>query len=145
MSILEVPVISVIIGEGGSGGALGIGIANRVLMLENAYYSVITPEGCAAILFHDSGKAREAAEALRITADDLMQLGVVDEILPEPLGGAHRDAAFTAGKMKEALLRNLEILQAMATAKVVEDRYNKFRKIGVYQDSERKKIKAKKI
>src|SRR6185503_16799607 len=107
MMMLEVPIIAVVIGEGGSGGALGIGVADRVLILENAYYSVISPEGCAAILWKDRAAAAKAAEALKITAKDLLELGLVDEIIPEPLGGAHNDPKTTAESLKKHLLTNL--------------------------------------
>src|SRR5687767_13465722 len=130
MMLLEVPVIAVVIGEGGSGGALGIGVADRVLLLENAYYSVISPEGCAAILWKDRAAAGKAAEALKITAKDLLELGLADEIVPEPLGGAHNDLAATAATLKQHLLRNLEELEQVSTAKRLNRRYAKFRSHG---------------
>src|ERR1044071_2830325 len=108
MMLLEVPIIAVVIGEGGSGGALGIGVADRVLILENAYYSVISPEGCAAILWKERAAAEKAAAALKITAKDLLELGLVDEIIPEPLGGAHNDPKVTADNLKQQLLKDLE-------------------------------------
>src|SRR5207302_1644975 len=108
MMLLDVPIVAAVIGEGGSGGALGIGVADRVLILENAYYSVISPEACSAILWKDRRHAAEAAEALKLTAQDLISLGVVDEIVPEPEGGAHRDHATAAENLKVALLHNLE-------------------------------------
>src|SRR5881398_1352035 len=108
MMLFEVPIIAAVIGEGGSGGALGIGVADRVLIMENAYYSVISPEGCAAILWKDRTAAPIAAEALRITGKDLFELGLVDEIVPEPLGGAHNDAAAMARTFKDHLLKYLE-------------------------------------
>src|SRR5512135_3027430 len=114
MMIFEVPIIAAIIGEGGSGGALGIGVANRVLILENAYYSVISPEGCAAILWKDRTAASKAAEALRITANDLLELGLVDEVIPEPLGGAHTDPKATAESVKASLLKHLEALLSLS-------------------------------
>jgi acetyl-CoA carboxylase carboxyl transferase subunit alpha len=135
MSDLKVPVVCVVIGEGGSGGALGIGVANRILMLENAYYSVISPEGCAAILFRDASKAAEAAAALKITAPDLQKIGVVDEIIEEPLGGAHRDHQFTAGKIKISLLKHLKELAKHSPAEIARDRYEKFKKIGAFQNN----------
>jgi acetyl-CoA carboxylase, carboxyl transferase, alpha subunit len=143
MSNLRTPVISLIIGEGGSGGALGIGIANRVLMLENAYYSVITPEGCAAILFRDAAKAPEAAAALKITAQDLLREGVIDEIVPEPLGGAHRDAVTTAGNVKNALVKNLAELKKLSAPALAEDRYRKFRRMGVFTEKAARPSKPK--
>ncbi len=132
MMLLEVPIVAVVIGEGGSGGALGIGVADRVLILENAYYSVISPEGCAAILWKDRSAASKAAEALKITAKDLIELGLADEIVPEPLGGAHNDLAQTAVTMKEFLIRNLEELQKLTPADRLKGRYAKFRAHGRY-------------
>jgi len=132
MMLLEVPIIAVVIGEGGSGGALGIGVADRVLILENAYYSVISPEGCAAILWKDRAAASKAAEALKITAKDLIELGLADEVVPEPLGGAHNDPARTFATLKEHLLRNLEELQKVPTAERLKARYKKFRGHGHY-------------
>lgn len=130
MTLLEVPIIAAVLGEGGSGGALGIGVADRVLVLENAYYSVISPEGCAAILWKDRAAAAKAAAALRITAKDLLELKLVDEIVPEPLGGAHNDPATTALTLQQALLRNLEELLALPTKELLQRRYAKFRAIG---------------
>ena len=130
MTLLDVPVIAAVIGEGGSGGALGIGVADRVLILENAYYSVISPEGCAAILWKDRTAAAKAAEALKITAKHLLDLGLVDEIIPEPLGGAHSDPEQTADNLKGCLLRHLEELQAMTPEARREQRYAKFRNFG---------------
>ncbi|HTD66066.1 MAG TPA: acetyl-CoA carboxylase carboxyltransferase subunit alpha [Candidatus Limnocylindria bacterium] len=130
MMVLEVPVIAVVIGEGGSGGALGIGVADRVLILENAYYSVISPEGCAAILWKERAAAEKAAAALKITAKDLLELGLVDEIVPEPLGGAHNDAKTTAETLKQVLLRNLETLKQLSVEERLKQRYAKFRAHG---------------
>jgi acetyl-CoA carboxylase carboxyl transferase subunit alpha len=130
MMLLEVPVIAVVIGEGGSGGALGIGVADRVLLLENAYYSVISPEGCAAILWKDRAAAAKAAEALKITAKDLLELGLADEIVPEPLGGAHNDLAATAATLKQHLLANLDTLRKSSIADRLKARYAKFRAHG---------------
>ena len=144
MSDLRVPVVCVVIGEGGSGGALGIGIANRILMLENAYYSVISPEGCAAILFRDASKAADAAAALKITAQDLQKIGVVDEIIQEPLGGAHRDYKFTAQKIKASLIKHIRELSKHTPEQIARDRYEKFRKIGVYENKPRLTKKTKK-
>ncbi|MEY4384841.1 MAG: hypothetical protein RLY20_124 [Verrucomicrobiota bacterium] len=134
MTLLEVPIIAAVIGEGGSGGALGIGVANRVLILENAYYSVISPEGCAAILWKDRKAAATAAEALRITAKDLLELGLVDDIIPEPLGGAHTDTKATAENLKQSLLKNLEALNQMSPADRLKDRYAKFRAFGRFNE-----------
>jgi acetyl-CoA carboxylase carboxyl transferase subunit alpha len=130
MTLLEVPIIAVVIGEGGSGGALGIGVADRVLILENAYYSVISPEGCAAILWKDRAAAAKAAEALKITAKDLLELKLVDEIIPEPLGGAHTDPEATARKLKEHLLKHLEELLTLPAPERLKRRYEKFRACG---------------
>ena len=122
MMMLQVPIIAIVIGEGGSGGALGIGVADRVLILENAYYSVISPEGCAAILWKDRAAASKAAEALKITGKDLLQLGLADEIITEPLGGAHNDLAATAASVKEHLLTNLEQLQKLSVPELLKAR-----------------------
>lgn len=130
MTLFEVPIIATVIGEGGSGGALGIGVADRVLILENSYYSVISPEGCAAILWKDRAASAKAAEALKITAKDLLQLKLVDEIVPEPLGGAHTDAAATAAALKDVLSRHLGELLALSGAERLKKRYEKFRAHG---------------
>ena len=130
MSRLGVPVITVIIGEGGSGGALALGVANRVCILENAVYSVISPESCAAIIYRDSGKAAQAAEALRLTALDLLALGLVDEIIPEPSEGAHADLDQAAELMRDPLRNALADLESRSTEQLIEDRYQKFRQMG---------------
>jgi acetyl-CoA carboxylase carboxyl transferase subunit alpha len=132
MTLLRVPIVAVVIGEGGSGGALGIGVADRVLILENAYYSVISPEGCAAILWKDRANSARAAEALKLTAKDLKELNLVDDIIPEPLGGAHRDAKVTAESLKAALLRHLAELTKLPCEQLLKGRYQKFRKMGPY-------------
>jgi acetyl-CoA carboxylase carboxyl transferase subunit alpha len=134
MMNLRVPTIAVVIGEGGSGGALGIGVADRVLILENAYYSVISPEACSAILWKDRRHAAEAAEALKLTAQDLIGLGVVDEIVPEPEGGAHRDHDLAAANLGIALRQNLERISAQPLEKLMQQRYEKFRKLGKYTE-----------
>lgn len=134
MAGIRVPIIVVIIGEGGSGGALGIGMGDRICILENAYYSVISPEGCAAILWKDSSKAPEAAEELKLTADKLLELGVVDEIIPEAVGGAHRDPQKTATALKEVLLRYIKELSNISKEKLIALRYERFRKIGVIEE-----------
>jgi acetyl-CoA carboxylase carboxyl transferase subunit alpha len=136
MMLFQVPVIAAVIGEGGSGGALGIGVANRVLILENAYYSVISPEGCAAILWKDRAAAPQAAEALKITARHLLELGLVDEVIPEPLGGAHNDAAATAANLKAALLNHLEACLAMSVEQRLQQRYEKFRALGRFDEGQ---------
>jgi acetyl-CoA carboxylase carboxyl transferase subunit alpha len=130
MARLPVPVISVCIGEGGSGGALGLGVGNLVFMLENAVYSVISPESCAAIIWRDSTKAELAAAALKLTADDLLKLGLVDGIIPEPPGGAHEDYDESARLLKEQLVRSLDDLSNLSPAQAVEKRYVKFRMMG---------------
>lgn len=130
MMMLDVPVLAVVVGEGGSGGALGIGVADRVLILENAYYSVISPEGCAAILWKDRSAASKAAEALRITARDLLDLKLVDEMVPEPMGGAHNDLATMAETLRVYLLRHLHEVQALAPDERLRRRYGKFRAFG---------------
>ena len=135
MMLLKVPIIAAIIGEGGSGGALGIGVADRVLILENAYYSVISPEGCAAILWKDRAAAAKAAQALKITAKDLQKLGLVDEIIPEPLGGAHTDAKTTAVNLQTHLLKNLNEVLAMPTEQRLQKRYEKFRAFGHFNEN----------
>ena len=132
MTLFKVPMISVVIGEGGSGGALGIGVSDRVLILENAYYSVISPEGCAAILWKDRNAAPQAAEALKITAKDLLELELVDEIVPEPLGGAHNDHSAMADTLSEVLLRNLEELRQIDPEERLKQRYQKYRRHGKF-------------
>jgi len=130
MSRLGVPVVAVVIGEGGSGGALGLGIANRVYMLENAYYSVIAPESCAAIIYRDSGQAARAAEALRMTAGDLKHFGLIDDIVPEPPAGAHEDVDGAAELLKDALRKALAELSTLSAQQLIDDRYDKFRRMG---------------
>jgi len=132
MARIGVPIITVVIGEGGSGGALGMGVANRVYMLENAYYSVISPESCAAIIYRDSGKRAEAAEALRLTAPDLKGLGLIDDIVPEPPGGAQTDTDGAAELLKQTLAKALQELAARTPQQLIDDRYEKFRKMGSF-------------
>ncbi|MDP3920001.1 MAG: acetyl-CoA carboxylase carboxyltransferase subunit alpha [Candidatus Omnitrophota bacterium] len=132
MGELTVPVIVVVIGEGGSGGALGIGVGDRVFVLQNAYYSVISPEGCAAILWKDAARSQDAAEALKLTGEDLVELGVIDGVIQEPLGGAHRDFAQTAENIRKKVDEALEELQAVPRKELPELRYQKFRKMGVF-------------
>ncbi len=131
MAKLTVPVVSVVIGEGGSGGALAISVANRLLMFENAIYSVISPEGCAAILWQSQDKVKEAAKALKLTAKDLLELGVIDEIIPEPLEGAHRDWNTTFKNFKTYVKKHLDELMKFSGKELREDRYAKFRRIGI--------------
>ncbi|MBI2216514.1 MAG: acetyl-CoA carboxylase carboxyltransferase subunit alpha [Candidatus Rokubacteria bacterium] len=135
MAALRTPILAIVTGEGGSGGALAIGMGNRVLMLENSVYSVISPEGCAAILWGDAAKAPDAAELMRITATDLLGLGVIDEIVPEPLGGAHRDWEGTAEHMREALRRHLDALRGKSPDELLAERYEKFRRIGAFEEA----------
>jgi len=130
MARLQVPVVSVCIGEGGSGGALALGVANHVLMLENAVYSVISPESCAAIIYRDSAKAEQAAEALKLTAEDLLKLGLIDGIIPEPARGAHEDWDEAARLLKEQLVKSLAELSSLSHNEIVQTRYEKFRKMG---------------
>jgi len=133
MSQLKVPILVIIIGEGGSGGALGIGVGDRILMLENAIYSVISPEGCAAILWKDQEKVEEAASALKLTAQDLLKLGIIDGIIPEPRGGAHRDVEKTASNIKMAILKEMETLRAISPEELVIRRKNKYRGMGKFR------------
>lgn len=134
MSSLETPIIAVILGEGGSGGAIGIAVADRVLMLENSVYSVIPPEGCAAILWEDPTRMKEMAEALRITSAEALKLGVVDEVIAEPLGGAHRNIDATAKSLKSAIIKHLAELEKLPIRKLVDRRYAKFRAMGEFED-----------
>lgn len=133
MMLIKSPIISIVIGEGGSGGALGIAVSDRILILENAYYSVISPEGCAAILWNDRAKAPEAAKALRLSSEKLLEFGVVEEILPEPLGGAHNDYDATAATIKTGILKHLKELNKYTTDQLLENRYKRFRKLGIFQ------------
>ncbi len=132
MAELTVPFVAIITGEGGSGGALGIGMGNRVLMLEFAIYSVISPEGCASILFRDAKRANDAAVAMKITAKDLLELGVTDEIIREPVGGAHNNSKLAATYIKSAIIKHLEPLLSLSHRELIADRYNKYRKMGIF-------------
>ena len=132
MARLKTPVYVCVIGEGGSGGALGVGVGDWVAMLEHAYYSVISPEGCAAILWRDRARAPDAAEALKLTSNDLLRLGVVDEAIEEPLGGAHRDPQFVAQRLRASILRFLMSAQALSIEHLLQRRYDRFRKLGVF-------------
>jgi acetyl-CoA carboxylase carboxyl transferase subunit alpha len=135
MAMLRTPTISVVIGEGGSGGALGIGVTDRVLILENSYYSVISPEGCAAILWKDGSAAPKAAEALKVSADHLEKLGVVDEVIPEPPGGAHHDPELAAQALQYALQKHLNDLRALDLDRLLDNRYERFRHLGVFEEA----------
>jgi acetyl-CoA carboxylase carboxyl transferase subunit alpha len=134
LSQLPTPMVCVVIGEGGSGGALGIGMGDHVAMLQFAYYSVISPEGCAGILWKDGKRAEQAARALKLTSGDLLRMQVVDEVIPEPLGGAHRDHRAMAATLKQSLQRAVQRLSLMPIAALVERRYQKFRRMGVYEE-----------
>jgi len=133
MAVIKTPIIATIIGEGGSGGALGIGVADRVCILQNAYYSVISPEGCASILWRNSLKAPEAAKALKLTSEDLLKFGIVDEIIPECQGGAHRDPEKMAEDLKKVILKHVKQLESCPTKDLLESRYERFRKIGEFK------------
>lgn len=134
MAKLDVPIIAVITGEGCSGGALGLAVANKVLMLEHAYYTVISPEGCASILWRDASKAAQAAEALKITANDLLKFDIIDGVVKEPMGGAHYDPQMTADNLKKLLLENLDEMEKMSAQELKDDRYSKFRRMGVFNE-----------
>ena len=144
MTLLKTPSVAIVIGEGGSGGALGIGVCDRVLILENAYYSVISPEGCAAILWKDRANAAQAAAALKISAKDLLELGIVDEVIPEPLGGAHKDYDATAATLKKIILKHLDKLMDTKSSELLDQRYKKYRRLGVFEQVETKKTRARK-
>ena len=131
---LPVPIVAIVIGEGGSGGALGIGVANRILILEYSYYSVISPEGCAAILWKDRSHADTAATALKLTAPDLVELGIADEIVPEPVGGAHVDPDATMEFVRDALLKNIAQLNKLSPQQLLDQRYGKFRAMGIFKE-----------
>lgn len=134
MAKLNVPVIAIITGEGCSGGALGLAVANKVFLLEHAYYTVISPEGCASILYRDAARAADAANALKITAPDLLKLGIIDGEIKEPLGGAHTDHKEMAANLKAVILESLEELSKMSADELKTDRYNKFRRMGAFQE-----------
>ncbi len=134
MAGLATPIIVVVIGEGGSGGALGIGVGDRVFVLENAYYSVISPEGCAAIIWKENSKTPDAAKALKLTARDLLEMKLIDDMIPEPLGGAHRDFEQTAENIRTTVSEALEELKKFSKKELLEERYKKFRRIGVFRE-----------
>lgn len=139
MAMLRTPIIVIVIGEGGSGGAIGLGVGNRVLMMEHAIYSVIPPEGCAAIIWRDPAKGPEAAEALKLTAQHALEFGLIDEIIPEPLGGAHRNYEAATLAVREAIIRNLELLEKYTPDELPAQRYDKFRKMGIFATAEPEK------
>ncbi len=132
MAQVRTPIVAAVIGEGGSGGALGVGVADQVLILQNAYYSVISPEGCASILWRSASKAPDAAEALKLTGEYLIKFGIVDEIIPEPLGGAHYQPEEVSNTLKASIVKQLKRLKGLGHDELVEQRYAKFRKIGVF-------------
>ncbi|NMB01501.1 MAG: acetyl-CoA carboxylase carboxyltransferase subunit alpha [Firmicutes bacterium] len=134
MSFLRTPILAIITGEGGSGGALALGVGDRILMLENAWYSVISPEMCATILWRDSSRAAEAAELLRLTPTDLLKFGIIDDVITEPLGGAHRDHAFTGRQVRSFLRRYLAIISKIPVDQFVAERLERFRKIGQFNE-----------
>ena len=134
MATLQTPILVFVIGEGGSGGALGIGIGDKVYVLENAYYSVISPEGCAAILWKERGRSPDAAKSLKLTAKDLLEMGIIDGIIKEPLGGAHRNPQEVALNIKSTIKKDLDILKKLPKTKLVEMRYDKFRSIGIFNE-----------
>jgi len=136
MIALTVPIIVIVIGEGGSGGALGIGVGDRICVLENSYYSVISPEGCSAILWKKKGSAQDAAAVLKLTAKDLLNLEVIDEVVPEPLGGAHRNHEDTAKTIKETILRHLQELKELDKETLLEQRYQKYRTMGMFKETQ---------
>jgi acetyl-CoA carboxylase carboxyl transferase subunit alpha len=141
MARLKAPIYVCVIGEGGSGGALGIGVGDWVAMLDNAYYSVISPEGCAAILWRDRARAAEAAQALKLTSSDLLQLGIIDEVIEEPLGGAHHDPQLVAERLRASLLRFFKLTDAMPTEALVQRRYERYRKLGVFSSQQSSSIR----
>lgn len=132
MAKLNVPIVAIITGEGCSGGALGLAVANKVFVLEHAYYTVISPEGCASILWRDAAKADDAANALKITGNDLLELNIIDGIVKEPLGGAHYDYEFTGNELKNEILNSVNELKKMTPQELKDDRYNKFRRMGIF-------------
>jgi len=134
MATLKVPIIVFVIGEGGSGGALGIGVGDRVCVMQNSYYSVISPEGCAAILWKDRAKADKAASALKLTAHDLLNFGIIDMIIPEPLGGAHRDPQVAGENIRKAIIKNIREVSAMEKEEMLKQRYKKFRNMGRFDE-----------
>lgn len=137
MAGFGVPIVCIVIGEGGSGGALALGVGNRVLMLENAIYSAISPNGAASILWKDASRADQAAEAMKITAKDLLEFGIIEDIIPEPQGGAHKDLAYQAEQIKDKLWLHLQELLPLTAEELIEDRYNKFRKVGYFKIAEK--------
>jgi len=134
MSVLGTPIVVVVVGEGGSGGAIGLGVGDRVLMMEHSIYSVIPPEGCAAIIWRDAAKAKEAADALKLTAQGALELGMIDEVIAEPLGGAHRNVEAAARNVKAAIIKCLDELEKLSVPKLLDKRYKKFRSMGAFAE-----------
>ena len=134
MASIETPILSIVIGEGASGGALGIGLCDKMLMLENTWFSVISPEGCASILWRDASKAEIAADAMKVTAQDLHEMGICDEIIPEPLGGAHKDYDLMAQQVKEVIIKELDELMQLETSELIERRITKYDRIGMWEE-----------
>jgi acetyl-CoA carboxylase carboxyl transferase subunit alpha len=134
MAVLPVPIMVIVIGEGASGGALGIGVGDRLIMLENTWFSVISPEGCASILWRDASKAEMAADAMKVTAQDLHEMGICDEIIPEPLGGAHKDYDLMAQQVKEVIIKELDRLMQLETSELIERRITKYDRIGIWEE-----------
>ncbi len=138
MSEIRTPIVATVIGEGGSGGALGVGVADHIMILQNAYYSVISPEGCASILWRSATKAPEAAEALKLMGEHLIKFGIIDEIIPEPMGGAHQNPPMVANRLKAAILKQITRLKGFSADELLDHRYKKFRKIGVFTTAKEK-------
>jgi len=132
--VLGTPIVVVVVGEGGSGGAIGLGVGDRVLMMEHSIYSVIPPEGCAAIIWRDAAKAKEAADALKLTAQGALELGMIDEVIAEPLGGAHRNVEAAARNVKAAIIKCLDELEKLSVPKLLDKRYKKFRSMGAFAE-----------
>jgi acetyl-CoA carboxylase carboxyl transferase subunit alpha len=144
MAALKTPVICTVIGEGGSGGALAIGMGDRLFMCENSWYSVISPEGCAAILFRDATQTQEAATALKLTAPKLKAIRIVDTVIPEAQGGAHHNPALTMDALKAQILKNFDVLQNLTTEQLLDQRYQRFRTLGAWRDAETEKASRRK-
>jgi acetyl-CoA carboxylase carboxyl transferase subunit alpha len=142
MSVLGTPIVVVVVGEGGSGGAIGLAVGDRVLMMEHSIYSVIPPEGCAAIIWRDAGKAKEAADALKLTAQGALELGMIDEVIPEPLGGAHRNMEAAARNVKAAIVKCLDELEKLSVPKLLDKRYKKFRSMGAFAEAAPEEVES---
>ena len=136
MSLIPVPIIVIVIGEGASGGALGIGIGDKFIMLENTWFSVISPEGCASILWRDASKAKEAADAMKVSSQDLLEMGICDQIIPEPLGGAHNDYNLMSERVKEVILNEINTLNKINSSALINQRILKYEKIGSWEEND---------